>query len=105
MQRGVGSIRAMHRATRFVRPAGAGRAAGPLSRGNVRRMPRIPSAARAAIMREPLGAVRRSARSVVAGGVEQPSNRRAIRPASIHWSTPRRALRDRRSFRAVTGSR
>jgi hypothetical protein len=105
MQRAVGSIRTKHRGTRFVTPAGSGRAVGPLSRGSARRSPRIPVAARAAMMREPVGAVRRSARSLVAPGATGAATGRAVHPASIHWSTPRRALRDTRSFRAVASPR
>ena len=85
-------------------PVGVGRAAGPLSRGNARRSPRIPVAARAAKMREPVEAVRRSARSLVAPETSAATGR-TLHPASIHWSTPRRALRDPRSFRAVVDPR
>ncbi len=98
-------MRVTHRGTRFVSPAGSARGPHPLSRSHSRITPRVPSAARAAVVRDPLGAIRRSARSLTPGpasGVGAPS---AIRPASIHWSSPHRALRDPRSFRAVTRPR
>ena len=84
--------------------AGSARAPHPLSRSHSRITPRIPPAVRAAIVRDPLGAVRRSARSLTAEpvGTGVPTT---IRPASIHWSSPHRALRDPRSFRAVTRPR
>ncbi|MGD8684946.1 MAG: hypothetical protein PVG27_13445 [Chloroflexota bacterium] len=105
MQRSVGSIRAARRATRFVSPVGSGRRPHPLSRGHSRQVLRIPPAARAAVRREPVGAIRRSARSLTPDAPSGSAAARPIRPASIHWSTPRRALRDPRWFRAVTAPR
>ena len=49
-------------------PAGGGRHAHPLSRGHSRIRPRIPTAAREAASREPLTALRRSARSLSTDG-------------------------------------
>lgn len=82
--------------------AGPARAPHPLSRSHSRITPRVPSVVRAAVVRDPVGAVRRSARSLTAERATGAGNPKAIRPASIHWSSPHRALRDPRSFRAVT---
>jgi hypothetical protein len=60
---------------------------------------------RAAVVRDPVGAIRRCARSLTPERALEPETRFAIRPASIRWSTPHRALRDPRSFRAVTRPR
>lgn len=105
MQRGVSSIRVSHRATRFVPPAGTARGPHPLSRGQARGRPHIPAAARAAVGRDPVGALRRAARSLTTDRSTEPRTAGALRPASIHWSTPRRALADPRSFRAVPPAR
>ena len=87
-------------ATRFVVPAGGGRHAHPLSRSHSRSQPGIPPSARAAALRDPIGAVRRSARSLsVRPGL--PLTRRAtIRAATVRWTQPRQALRGPRSWRA-----
>jgi len=61
----------------------------------------VPLAVRAAVVRDPVGAVRRSARSLTPEREIEPTSHAVIRPASIHWSSPHRALRDPRSFRAV----
>ncbi|RKY16537.1 MAG: hypothetical protein DRQ55_17815 [Planctomycetota bacterium] len=82
-------------------PAGSGRRPHPLSRGHDRSVLPIPRAARAVAERDPVGALRRSARSLTADRPAQVAARATIRPASIHWSAPRRELRDPRSFRAV----
>lgn len=85
--------------------AGSARAPHPLSRSHSRITPRVPSAVRAAVVRDPVGAIRRSARSLTAERAGAAATPAAIRPASIHWSSPHRALRDPRSFRAVTKPR
>jgi len=84
-----------------VSPAGSGRRSHPLSRGHSRISPHIPRAARAAAGRDPVAAVRRAARSLTPGGQLRSVAGLTMRPASMHWSTPRRALRAPRSFRAV----
>lgn len=98
-------MRTTHRGTRFVSLPGSARAPHPLSRGHTRTRPRVPSAIRAAAVRDPVGAVRRSARSLSLEPVGGPGAAAAIRPTSIRWSSPHRALRDPRSFRAVTRPR
>jgi hypothetical protein len=64
----------------------------------------VPLAVRAAVIRDPVAAIRRSARSLTPEPAAGQGTAAAIRPASIHWSSPHRALRDPRSFRAVTRS-
>jgi hypothetical protein len=98
-------MRVTHRGTRFVSPAGSGRGPHPLSRSHSRNRPRVPSAIRAAVVRDPVGAIRRSARSLTPEHRADTAPTTALRPASIHWSSPHRALRDPRSFRAVTRPR
>ncbi len=98
-------MRVTHRGTRFVSGTASARAPHPLSRSHPRITPRVPSAVRAAAVRDPLGAVRRSARSLTPEREIEPATHAAIRPASIHWSSPHRALRDPRSFRAVKRAR
>jgi hypothetical protein len=98
-------MRVTHTGTRFVSPAGSGRAPYGLSRNHTRTRPRVPLAARTASVRDPVGAVRRSARSLTPERSADVAATTAIRPASIHWSSPHRALRDPRAFRAVTRPR
>ena len=86
-------------------PAGSARAPHPLSRGHSRATSRVPSVVRAAVARDPVGAIRRSARILTPERTADSAATTAIRPASIHWSSPHRALRDPRSFRAVTRPR
>ena len=86
-------------------PAGSGRRAHPLSRGHSRRPPQAAPLTRTAAVREPVKAIRRSARSLTPDQPATVASARTIRPSSMHWSTPRRALRDPRSFRAVAEPR
>ena len=100
MQRSVGSIRVTSPGTRFVVPAAGGRHAHPLSRSHSRIRPRIPQAARAAALRDPLGAVRRAARSSSVRPGPRLATRATIHSATVRWTEPRRALRDPRSWQA-----
>lgn len=84
---------------------GSARAPHPLSRGHSRITPGVPAVVRAAVVRDPVGAIRRSARSLTPEQQPEPAGHATIRPASIRWSSPHRALRDPRSFRAVSRSR
>jgi hypothetical protein len=88
-----------------VSPAVSGRRPHPLSRRHARRPAPGPSAVLATAERDTVGAIRRSARSLTPDRPTAASLERTIRPSSMHWSTPRRALRDPRSFRAVAQPR
>lgn len=89
---------------RFVTPAANGRHAHPLSRAHTRIRPSIPHAARAAAQRDPLGAVRRSARSLDVSPAAPSPTRATIRAATIHWTSVRPAPRDPRSWRSASRS-
>ena len=86
-------------------PAASGRRPHPLSRGYSRRPSQMEPAMRTAALRDPVKAIRRSARCLTPDQPAPAATARTIRPSSMHWSTPRRALRDPRSFRAVTEPR
>jgi hypothetical protein len=95
-------MRATGQRTRFVVPAGSARGRHPLARGRSRTTPSTPRAALALVRRDPLGAVRRSARSlkthppVTRGGAVVPGRRVAMR-----WAVTRRGLRDPRAPRSL----
>ena len=89
---------------RFVTPAASGRHAHPLSRAHSRIRPSIPHAARAAAQRDPVGALRRSARRFDLASAPHQPTRATIQGSTIRWTSVRPHPRDPRSWRSASRS-